>query len=215
VNKEQTRVLIVEDHVIVAKGLQALLETEGFVVKIATRGHDALLLVEKDCWDVVLLDILLPDMNGLDVLGRIKHIRPSAKILILTGESEKRYGMRAFKAGSKGFLRKDCPYNEALEAIKKVARGETYVTECMAEHLALSLAEGSRGAEASHEDLSSREYEVVLRLAAGMSVKEIGAELNIARQTVSTHRRKALDKLGLDTDASLVRYAVVNDLISA
>lgn len=209
------RLLIVDHHIFITQALKTALKAEGFEAEIAARGHDALLKVEQDSWDAILLDILLPDMNGLDVLCKMRSIRPSAKILILTGECDKRYGPRAFKAGCKGFLRKDRPYEEALEAIKKVAEGGTYITDKMAEHLIESLAGNNNQGTNSYETLSNREYEVVLKLAEGKLVKEISAELSIARQTVSTHRRKALDKLGLNTDAELVRFAVSNDLIPA
>jgi DNA-binding NarL/FixJ family response regulator len=191
------RVLIVEDHMIVATGLQSLLEAEkGFDSSIASRGYDALLLLEEAQWDVVLLDILLPDMNGMELLAKIKDIQPETKVIILTGESDEHYGVQAFKAGCNGYLRKNVSLDEIVTAIKAVVAGEAYMTPYMAEHLSLSAAMEGGEVFSSLGDFSCREYEVAQWLVSGKSLKEICQKLGLDRQTILTYRQNILDKLG-------------------
>lgn len=196
-----TKALIIEDHLIAATGLQSLLEEEhGFDTTIALRGGDALPMLEDGRWDIVLVDIVLPDMNGLELLGKIKTAQPGAKIIILTGESDEHYGERAFKAGCDGYLRKSSSLDEIVSAIKTVEEGGVYMTPYMAEHLALSAAMETGKDLSSLKDFSCREYEVAQWLVSGKTLEEIGRKLGLDRKTILIYRRNILNKLGIQAD---------------
>jgi len=208
-----TKVLIVDDHAIVREGLkQILAETQGMVVAgEATTGEEALETIESQYYDVVVLDISLPDMSGLEILKQIKARHPQLVVLMLTIHPEEQYAVRVLKAGASGYLTKDTAPDELAAAIKKVAEGGRYVSATLAEKLAFDL--GPEAKVTPHESLSDREFEVLVMMASGKNVTTISEELHLSKKTISTYRRRILDKMGMETNAELIRYAVENELV--
>jgi two-component system, NarL family, invasion response regulator UvrY len=169
----------------------------------------ALALTESEPFDLVLLDLSMPGRGGLELLKDIRARGLDVPVLVLTLRSEHQYAERALRAGASGYITKEAPVDELLVAVRKVIAGGRYLSLTVAERLAAGLA----GVHANHEALSDREIEVVRRLAAGASVKEIALELHLSEKTISTYRSRSLSKLGLRTTAELVRYALEQQLL--
>ncbi len=208
------KVLVVDDHKIVRDGLkQILAETSNIVVvDEAGNGNDAILFVRQNPCDVVLLDIALPGMDGLQVLQTLKQEHPNLFVLMLSMYPEEQYAIRALKAGASGYLTKDSASEELIQAISKVAQGGKYLTLSLAEKLAFNLDENTD--VPPHERLSSREYQVMCKLAEGQSVGDIAAELNLSVKTVSTYRSRILEKMNLKNNAEVIRYAIKQGLVT-
>jgi DNA-binding NarL/FixJ family response regulator len=208
------KILIVDDHAIVREGLKQILSeiSDMEVSGEASDGSEAMEEVRKNKYDVIILDIALPDMNGLDVLKEIKSKKPDLSVLILSMHPEERLAVRVLKAGASGYLTKTSAPDELIAAIRKVSLGGEYVTSSLAEKLAFRLRTGSE--ESLHETLSDREYDVMIKLASGKTVKEISKEMHLSPKTISTHRTHILDKMGMKSNADLTEYAVSNDLLS-
>lgn len=207
------RVLVADDHAVVRRGLLQILEEVPYMVVVgeAATGRQVLQAVQREDYDVLVLDIAMPDGGGLEVLGQLKSLKPDLPILILSIYSEKQYARRALKAGAAGYLTKESAPDELTTAILKVARGGRYVTQSLAEELAAALVGVLE--QAPHEILSDREYQVMCLLAAGNTVTEIATELSLSVKTVSTYRTRILDKLGLKSTAEIVRYALERGLV--
>jgi DNA-binding NarL/FixJ family response regulator len=174
-------------------------------------GDEALAMFKNDFFDVVLMDISLPGSSGLEVLEVIKTRWPSTKVLMLSMHPQEQYAIRALKIGASGYLSKDIASDELLVAIKKVADGGIYLTASLAESLALNSIASQPGRK--HEILSNREFEIMIHLANGKSLKEIGNMLFISNKTVSTHRKHILEKMHLTQNTDLTRYCIENKLI--
>ena len=207
------RVLIADDHAVVRQGLiQILGDTpEMMVAGEATTGQEALDQVRAEAWDVVVLDISLPDRSGLDVLKELRAERPTVPVLVLSMYPEDQYALRVLRAGAAGYLTKDSAAAELVKAIRQVVRGGRYVSACLAEKLAFEIGTDAR--RLPHETLSDREFQVLGLLAAGKSVKEIAAELSLSAKTVSTYRARLLEKMHLRTTAELMYYALQHHLL--
>ncbi len=207
------RVLICDDHTIVREGLKEILAGTQDIVGVgeASSGEELLDKVEGGDFDVVLLDISLPGANGLEVLKRLQVSRPELPVLFLTMYPETHYAVRAMRAGAAGYLTKGSATTQLIGAIRKVASGGRYVSETLAEQLALELLE-QRGRPA-REALSDREYEVMQALARGSTVTEIGEDLKLSVKTISTYRTRILNKLGLKNNAEIVHYALREGII--
>jgi two-component system invasion response regulator UvrY len=205
--------LIVDDHAVVRRGLRQVVaeECDGAVVEEASTGQAVLDAVRREDWDLVILDINLPDKNGLEVLKDLQALRPALPVLILSHHAEEQYAARAFKAGAAGYLTKDSAAAELPTAIRKVLAGGRYVSSSFAERLAGHLT-GDAGA-ASHEALSDREHLVLCEIAQGKTVSQIADELALSVKTVSTYRARLLEKLGLANNAELMRYALDHRLV--
>lgn len=205
-------VLIVDDHAIVRHGLTQILARtcDMRVGGEASTGQQAIDMVKKDGWDVVVLDISLPGKTGIEVLKELRRIRSSLPILILSMHAEDQYAIRALKAGANGYLTKQAAPKELIKAIRKLVSGGRYVTESLAEKLAGEFQTDS--SRLPHERLSDREYEVFKLIGSGKTVSQIADTLAISVQTVSTHRRRILDKMGMSTNAELTHYAILNKL---
>ncbi len=206
------RVLIVDDHAVVRRGLREIVAEapEMAVADEAASGAEALRLVRDADYDVVLLDLALPDLNGLDVLRQIRAERPAVRVLILSVHPEEQYAVRALRSGAAGYLTKDSAPGELVEAIRQAAAGSRYVSRPLAERLAALLA-----GEAPPDPLaalSDREFQVLRMLGAGRTVGEIAAALSLSDKTISTYRGRLLLKLRLSTTAELIRYAIEHDL---
>lgn len=207
------KVIIADDHPIVRKGLKEILvEDAGTqVVDEAADGHELLRKLREAKFDVIILDISMPGLDGLDTLRRIKTEYPAARVLILTIHSETRYAIRCLKMGADGYLTKGSAPNELIGAIKRISEGRKYISQSLAETLTEELT--SESGRAPHESLSDREYQVMLRMAAGKPLKDVAEELNLSVKTVSTYRSRILEKLKLENNSQLILYAIRHDLI--
>jgi two-component system, NarL family, invasion response regulator UvrY len=205
-------ILIADDHAIVRKGLIQLLR-EGFpAVSIfeATNSAEAIETARKTTFDVILLDISMPGRNGMETLKQLRADGVKAPVLMLSMHPEDQYAIRSLKAGASGFINKETATEELLTAIQKVISGKKYITASVAEKLASSMAE--QGAEPSHELLSDREMQVLQQIAQGKTVSEIAQEISLSVNTISTYRTRLLEKLKLNNNAELTRYALENGL---
>lgn len=206
------RILIVDDHAIVRFGLrQFLAETEDLRIEAeADTGAAALELVASSDWDLVLLDMSLPDLNGLEVLKRIKRQHPKLPVLIFSMYSEADFAVTALDTGAAGYLNKDSPPHQILTAIRTVVGGTRYLSPSLAEKLLSGVS--SSGQKAPHESLSRREAEIMLLLSKGVSLTKIGESLCVSVKTVSTYRSRVLEKLGVNSNAELTRYVLEHKL---
>jgi len=207
------RILATDDHPIFRSGLKETLLKESDVdfVGEAETGQKALELARKQRWDVVILDITMPGKGGFEVLQELRRELPKLPVLILSAHPEDQLALRLLKAGAAGYLTKDKAPQVLLFAIRKVLRGEKYVSELLGEKTVLELV--SETTKPLHENLSEREYQVMCRLASGKTIRAIGKELFLSVRTVSTYRARVLDKLNMKTNAELIRYALLNNLI--
>jgi DNA-binding NarL/FixJ family response regulator len=207
------KILIADDHPIVRAGLkQILAEASDIEVTVeAADGHELLRLIRKGGIDVVLLDISMPGLTGLDALKQIKTENPDLPILILSMHPEDQYGIRVLKAGAAGYLMKSAAPDQLVGAIRKVYRGGRYVSPSLAEKMAFGLQAGASGLP--HEALSDREYQVLCMIASGKTVKEIGEELALSEKTISTYRTRVLEKMNMKSNSELTHYAIKLDLV--
>jgi DNA-binding NarL/FixJ family response regulator len=207
------RVLIADDHAIVRAGLKQFLagEPDLEIAGEAATGEEAIALVRAGGFDVVLLDISLPDRSGVDVLKTLRDARPELPVLILSAFAEEQYALNLLRAGAAGYLNKAAAQAELVSAIRAAAQGRKYVSAALAQ----ILAEGAAGdAEpAPHAQLSRREFQIFCRLAAGQGATQIAAELFLSVKTVSTYRARILQKMNMQSNADLTYYAVKNGLI--
>jgi two-component system invasion response regulator UvrY len=208
------KILIADDHAIVREGLkQIVAETADMAVADeASNGHEVLSKALNHDYDVIVLDITMPGIQGLDVLKRIKEQRPRLPVLILSMHPEEQYALRVIKAGAAGYLTKESASDELIQAIRKVSLGKKYITSSLAEKLAADL--GTDAENPPHESLSDREYQVMCMIAEGKTVKHIADELYLSVKTISTYRSRILGKMGMNSNAELTRYALQNHLIS-
>ena len=206
-------VLLVDDHDIVRQGLKNLIELESDirVTGEAASGAEALKLVRANQYDIIVLDISMPDKNGVDTMHDLKHVAPDLPVLILSGYSEAQYALNLIRSGCKGYLSKGADSSEIIKAIKTIANGKRYISAELAELMTDQLSHPSE--KQLHESLSHREFQVFFKLSSGLSPTEIGADLNISTKTVSTYRMRILEKMSLKTNADLTYYAIKNGLI--
>ncbi len=216
--ERKIRILLADDHTVVRRGLRLLLESqpEFSVVAEAADGKQAVDAADSAQPDVVVLDIAMPNLNGIEAAQRILAAAPGTSIVILSMHADESYVLRALKAGAKGYLLKDSAEGDLIEAIKSVTRGKTFfsteITKMLAEDYVREIR--SRGIEDSYELLTPREREILQLLAEGKSNKDIAGLLNLSLYTVETHRRNLQDKLNLHSFAELILYAVRKGVIS-
>jgi two-component system, NarL family, invasion response regulator UvrY len=206
------RVLIADDHAIVRHGLKQIVEENGemHVVAEADSGISALHKIREIECDVVLLDISMPDMSGIDVLKQIHAEQPQLPILILSIYPEDQYAVRLIRAGAAGYMTKESAPPEVVKAIRRVASGKKYISPAVAEILANEL--GANEEKPPHQILSDREYQIFLLLASARTVSEIADTLALSVKTVSTYRARILEKMNMHNNAELMRYAIDNHL---
>lgn len=207
------KILIADDHAIVRKGLKQILADAPDIASIdeASSGQEALKKVRENNYNMVLLDISMPGMSGVDVLKQLKTEKPRLPVLILTMHPEDQYAVRILKAGASGYLTKESAPDELISAIQKVSQGGRYISPSLAEKLACDL--DSTAIQPLHEGLSDREYQIMTMLASGKSTKEIAHELSLGMPTVSTYRFRILLKMKLKNNAELISYAIKNNLL--
>lgn len=206
------RVIVADDHGIVREGLkQIVAETPDIsIVGEASNGPELLEQLEAIPTDVVVLDLSMPGRGGLDVLASIKSTRPLLPVLILSMHPADQYAVRVMRAGASGFLNKEAASTDLVKAIRLVADGRKYVSESVAEQLVTFIS--SPLSVARHDLLSDREYQVMIKIAAGNTVTEIASELSLSVKTVSTYRSRILEKMQLRTNAELTHYVITNGL---
>lgn len=206
------RVFIADDHAVVRRGVRQILEDAPDMIAAgeASSGREVLQAARQQEYDVLVLDIAMPDINGLEVLKQLRPLKPDLRVLMLSIYPEKQYAMRTFKAGADGYLTKESAPDELIAAIRKVAQGGKYVTQALAETLAAAL--GNELGKEPHETLSTREYQVLRLLADGKTVSDIATELSLSVKTISTYRARVLEKLDLKNTAEIIRYAFEHKL---
>jgi len=202
------RILITDDHPIVRMGFRKILEQQPGEVSVdeVGTGPEAIEKVKSGAYDAVLLDISMPGMGGLEVLGRMKALRPALPVLVVSMHDEEVYAVRALKSGASGYITKKSAPNELLEAIRKIQGGSRYVSASLAD-LLLSETE-----EPLHQSLSDREFLVMKMICAGKPLKEIAMKMSISPKTISTYRSRLLRKLRLKSTAEVVEYCLRNNL---
>jgi two-component system, NarL family, invasion response regulator UvrY len=207
------KILIADDHSIVREGLKQYVNTldEVKLIDEAVNGDEAWAKIRNGCYDLVILDISMPGMSGLDVLLKIRESNLPTRVLILSVHPQEQYAVHAFKLGASGYLSKESAFEELTVAIKKIASGGRYIGEAFAEKLAFNGFDSSD--KLPHEKLSEREFQVMVMLASGKSITEIAKDIFISDKTVSTYRTRILEKMGLKKNAELTIYAIKNNLI--
>lgn len=207
------KVLICDDHKIVRDGLRQILAQHENIrfINEAANGREVLDMFNKEAYDLLLLDISLPDQSGLDVLQTIKKKWPATYVLMLSMHPQEQYAIRALTYGASGYLTKDAAAEELLLAVRKIAENGKYISQSLADCLALSLNADSN--QPLHEKLSEREFEIMIKIAVGKSLIEIGNELFISNKTVSTYRSRIMEKMKMEKNTDLTRYCIENHLI--
>lgn len=207
------KVLVVDDFPLFRRGVRDLV-IEGFHgarIGEAANSHEMLELLRRKPWDVAVMDISMPGMNGLDALKQVRLEFPDLPVLILSMYPEDQYAIRMFKAGADGYLTKSSAPEELVKAIKKVHGGGKYVSPSLGEALAFTVKPGAE--KKPHELLSDREYEVLCLIGSGKTISEIADATNLSVTTISTYRARILEKMRMKTNAELARYAIQQGLV--
>lgn len=207
------KILICDDHKIVRAGLRQILLQMQDVTSIleSGSGNETIELMKAELFDILLLDISLPDRNGLEVLQSVKAKWPLTNVLMLSMLPQEQYAIRAIKLGASGYLTKDTASEELMLAVKKIAEGGKYISQSLAESMAINLNQDKYVNK--HDVLSAREFEIMIKLADGKSLLEIGNELFISDKTVSTYRSRIMEKMELSKNTELTKYCIENKLI--
>lgn len=210
---KQIRVLIADDHSIVRQGLRQILsETDDLAVAgEAGNGVEALQQLRQASYDVVLMDVSMPDRNGIDALKLIRKEFPRLPVLMLSMYPEEQYAIRALKAGAAGYLNKQSAPEQLVTAIRQVAGGKKYVSVSLAEELANAITDDDE--RPLHKRLSDREYQTLCLIASGKTLTQIGEELNLSVKTVSVYRARLLEKMRLSNNAELTHYGLKHGLV--
>ncbi len=207
------RILIADDHAIVRAGLKEFIadQPDMEVAAEASSGAETIAAVRGNDFDVVLLDIMMPDKNGIDTLKTLRHVKPELPVLILSTYSEDQYAINLLHAGAAGYVNKEAASEQLVAAIRTIVRGRKYVSPALEQILADNLL--GDGPRPLHTRLSQREFQIFCKLAAGFAVSKIAGELNLSVKTVSTYRARILEKMALASNAEITHYAIKNGLI--
>jgi two-component system invasion response regulator UvrY len=207
------RIVIADDHEILREGIKKIIRSHKDMRVVAEAGDLAhtIQLVEKHAPDIVILDLGLPGHDGLEGLAEMRRRFPSVPVLILSMYPEERFAIRALKTGASGYVTKAMAAEELIKAIRKIVTGGTYISPCAAELLALNIRKPRD--TVSHQSLTDRELQVVSMLGAGKQIKQIAAELSISISSVNTYRVRIFRKMGLASNAAVIRYAVEHGLV--
>jgi two-component system, NarL family, invasion response regulator UvrY len=207
------RLLLVDDHAVVRRGLRDILDAAfpGLQCEEAGRASETMSLVTSREWDLVILDVTLPDRSGLDVLKDLKAVKPRLPVLVLSIHPAEQFAVRVLKAGAAGYLTKDSAPDELVAAVRAAVAGGRNITPAVAVRLAASL--GRSADTQPHELLSDREFQVLRLIGAGRTASEIARDLSLSVKTVSTYRRRLLEKMGLRTNAELTAYGARQGLV--
>ena len=207
------KILIADDHPVVRKGLKEIIEEipDMAVHGEASNGQETLEKVGKSDFDIVVLDISMPGISGLDILKQLKSEKPELSILVLSMYPEEQYAVRVLRAGASGYLTKESAPEELIAAIRKASKGGKYISSSLAEKLAFDLETDAE--RPLHETLSDREYQVMRMIASGKTGKEIAEELFLSVKTISTYRARILEKMEMKSNAELIHYALKHGLV--
>lgn len=205
--------LCIDDHAIFRHGVKQILQQYDRHVKIgeAATARAAMVLMRESRWDVVLLDLSLPDRSGLQLLVELKHEQPDLPVVVLTMHADDEYAVRAVRGGASAYVTKESAPEELITALRKVMAGGRYMTPALAEKVAFAYASPG-GAEKPHQSLSERELEILRLIGAGKSLKEIAAMLELSVKSVATYRSRVLEKMSMSTNADLIRYVIESQL---
>ena len=209
-----TRILLVDDHPVVRQGIKQVLSGafEPAVVGEAANAQEGLNEVRSTEWDVMVLDITLPGMSGLDLLKDLKRERPMLPVLVLSMHPPDQFARRAMNAGASGYLTKDSPPTELVKAVGEVIAGRRYLNPAAIAELTTTHYQPDRG-QRPHEALSDREYQVLRMIASGITVSQVATRLSLSVKTVSTYRARVLEKMGMKTTAELMHYGIQHGLV--
>ena len=207
------KIVIADDHDIVRAGLKQIISDSRDMKVTGESGNAEQLieLVKKNDYDVVLLDLKMSGMNGLDAIKHIKLIKPDLPVIVLSMHAEDQYAVRTIRAGASGYITKETASENLITAIKKAVAGGRYISPALAESLADSIAWG--GNEAPHDALTDREFQVMCMIASGRSVSEIASELFLSVKTISTYRHRILTKMSMKNNSELTHYVIKNNLL--
>jgi two-component system invasion response regulator UvrY len=207
------KILIADDHTIFREGLKHILTEypDMVVADEARNGREVLEKIWNNDYDMVLLDISMPGMTGLEALKQMKNDKPKLPVLVLSMHPEEQYAVRALRAGASGYLTKESAPDELMTAIRKISQGRKYITSSLAERLALEMETDSE--KPLHDILSDREYQVLRMIADGKTVKHIADELALSIKTVSTYRARIMEKMKMTSNAELMHYAIKHHLL--
>ena len=207
------RIVIADDHTIVREGLKQVLSAAAdlSVVGEAQNGHEVLERVRELDFEVLLLDMSMPGRSGIELIKQVRGEKPKLRILVLSMHQEQQYAVRAIRAGAAGYLTKDSASAQLVSAIRKVATGGAFITDAVAQQLALGAMPQVEGLP--HQALSDREFQVFRELVSGKAVSDIAAELNLSVKTVSTHKARIMEKMSMSNPAELIRYAIHHRLV--
>lgn len=208
-------ILVVDDHALIRRGLKMLLEeTPGLrIAGEAENGATAVAMVRKQHFDVILLDMAMPDRHGMDVLKQIRQEQPDIKVIVLSMYPEEQYGLRALKAGAMGYINKQSAPENLVSAVKQVVSGKKYISAVLAEQLLNNLMGESH--ELPHQNLSNREFQTLCLIASGKSLTEISEIMKLSPKTVSVYRARMLEKMNFKHNAEAVHYAIAHQLVEA
>ena len=208
-----TKVLIADDHPVFRRGLKDILDAQRDIELVgeADTGHKALEMVRKQPWDVLVLDVTMPGLGGIEILSILKQEQPKLPVLILSAHPENQYAVRLLRAGAAGYMTKETAPQELIRGLRRILQGAKYVSETLAEKLAFDL--GAQNEKKPHDLLSDREYEIMRMIASGKPLGKIASELALSPRTVSTYRSRVLEKMRMKSNADLIRYALQNKLI--
>lgn len=202
------RIVIADDHAIIREGLKRIIGSadDMAVVGEAADGTEVMQQVRGSDFDVLVLDLSMPGRSGMELIKLVRSEKPKLRILVLSMHQELQYAVRAIKSGASGYLTKESAPLQLLQVLRKIAAGGAFISADVAEQLALGSMLGAGGA--AHEKLSDREFEVFRLIAAGLSVTDIAARLNLSAKTISTHKANLMQKMGLNNQSELIRYAI-------
>jgi len=205
------RLLLIEDHAVLRESLVQMLSNGNTkVVAHCGSAFEAMKIIDQEFLNCVLLDLSLPDRDGIELIKAIRSKKSGLPVLVLSMYTEEKFALRAFKAGASGYLNKTSPISILMEAIDRVSQGKKYITPAVAAVMADEL--DSFNEEGGHDSLSDREYQYMMWAAAGLTLTEISEKMRISPKTVSVYRSRTLDKMKLTTTASLISYAIKNGL---
>ncbi len=207
------KVLIVDDHELVRDGLARIIAEEFTITKLleASNGNEGEKAARKGNWDIIIMDMSMPDKTGLEVLKELRSESIKTPVLILSIHPENQYALRVWKAGGNGYLTKDCPRAEFVNAVRIILSGKKFISASVAEKLAMRFDDDMT--KERHELISDRELEVLKLIASGKTVSEIAVELSLSVPTVSTYRSRLLEKMNMKNNAELTLYAINNKLV--
>ncbi|MEW6068818.1 MAG: response regulator transcription factor [Nitrospirota bacterium] len=210
------KILIADDHPVVREGIKKMLENipDIKVTGEATTAQEVLNKIEKNTYDILLLDISLPDRSGLDILNELREKKPELPVLVLSIHDEEQYVIKALKLGASGYLSKKSAFEELDSAIRRISGGRRYISASLAKKLTFYLIGKDKEEKLPHERLTEREYNILCMIAKGIKPKEIAEELSLSVNTVGTYRNRILEKMDMKTTAELIHYAIKHTLVN-